>query len=193
MIITLNGVFQIMKFPLCILLSTTGLILFSPFFPLHAQSNCYMQGSNGQSIDLGGLCHGNSSPSTSASSNKNVVQIPIKRRVSGIPTVDITFNGKQTFEMLFDTGASGIMITTDMAESIGVKTQKTAYSQTAGGVVPIGIGQVNSAASGKFVVRNLPVSINPSHPMSLGLLGQTFYQNYDVTIKEKVIELRPRL
>ncbi|MGK7931008.1 MAG: TIGR02281 family clan AA aspartic protease [Microcystaceae cyanobacterium] len=175
---------------LSLLLLATGFNLSVVVFPLYAQSSCFIQGHNGQNIDLGELC-GNTSPSVTRTRG-DVIQLPIKRHLNGIPTVDVIFNGDKTFEMLFDTGASGITITTSMAEAIGITSEKTAYSQTAGGVVPVGLGRARSVSAGGLVKKNLPVSINPSHSLNLGLLGQSFFGNYDVTIKEKVIELRLR-
>jgi aspartyl protease family protein len=175
---------------LSLLLLATGFQLFSVVVPINAQSSCFMQGHNGQSIDLGELC-GNTSPSATQT-RENVIQLPIKRRLNGIPTVDITFNDDKTFEMLFDTGASGITITTNMAEAIGIKPERSAYSQTAGGVVPVGLGKARTVSAGGLELKDIAVSINPSHSLNLGLLGQSFFGSYDVTIKEKVIELRLR-
>jgi len=41
----------------------------------------------------------------------NGVSSPIKRRASGTPVINVTFNGTQQFEMIVDTGASGTVIT----------------------------------------------------------------------------------
>ncbi|MGB5769555.1 MAG: retropepsin-like aspartic protease [Crocosphaera sp.] len=171
---------------------STGIVLTASFVQLQAQQPCFLQGSDGQNIDLGHLCGGDSSRSSqpSASPKTGVFTVPIKRRESGIPVVDVTFNGRYTFEMLFDTGASGITISTDMAQSIGLKPERAAFSQTAGGVVPIGISTVSSVKAGELMTSELEVAINPALP--IGLLGQTFYGHYDVVIKQDTIELRTR-
>ena len=171
----------------------TGMILTIPYLPTQAQQTCFLQGSNGENIDLGHLCGDRSTPGVSqpsTSTNTGAFIVPIKRRHSGIPVVDVTFNGQHTFEMLFDTGASGISLSTNMAEMIGLKPERESFSQTAGGVVPIGISTVSSVKAGELTASNLQVAINPSLPV--GLLGQTFYGHYDVVIKEKTIELRVR-
>ncbi len=168
----------------------TGIILGSSFVATQAQQSCFLQGANGQNIDLGHLCGGSGSSRPSASPKAGVFTVPIKRRDSGIPVVDVTFNGRHTFEMLFDTGASGITISTDMADSMGLKAQGGAFSQTAGGVVPIGLSTVSSVKAGELTSSNLQVAINPTLP--IGLLGQTFYGHYDVVIKQDIIELRTR-
>ncbi|WP_107669873.1 TIGR02281 family clan AA aspartic protease [Cyanothece sp. BG0011] len=168
----------------------TGMVFASSFVPTQAQQSCFLQGANGQNIDLGHLCGGGGSSKPSVSPQTGVFTVPIKRRHSGIPVVDVTFNGQHTFEMLFDTGASGITISTDMADAMGLKPQAGAFSQTAGGVVPIGLSTVSSVKAGELSSSNLQVAINPSLP--IGLLGQNFYGHYDVVIKETTIELRTR-
>ena len=177
----------------------TGLITATSFTiafnstPTQAQQSCFLQGANGQNLDLGHLC-GNQSGSSSKNasvSSANLFQVPIKRREAGIPVVEVTFNGKHTFEMLFDTGASGITITTDMAAKMGIKAQFGGMAETAGGKVPIGIGRVSSVKAGQVVGQNLAVAITPSLS-GLGLLGQEFYGHYDVTIKQNMIEMRAR-
>ncbi len=170
----------------------TGMVFSSSLVPTQAQQSCFLQGENGQNIDLGHLCGGDGSNASqpSASPKTGVFMLPIKRRDSGIPVVDVTFNGQHTFEMLFDTGASGITISTEMADSMGLEAQAGAFSQTAGGIVPIGLSTVSSVKAGELTSSNLQVAINPSLP--IGLLGQTFYGHYDVMIKENTIELRTR-
>ena len=75
---------------------------------------------NGNSIDLGHLCQSNatnSRPTVKNTSNQTqsitngVHIIPIKHRRSGIPVIDVKFNDKYIFEMMLDTGASGVVIT----------------------------------------------------------------------------------
>lgn len=161
--------------------------------PTQAQQSCFLQGTNGQNLDLGHLCgeQPGSPAKTRRAVSSNSLQVPIKRRESGIPVVEVTFNGIHTFDMLFDTGASGIAITEDMASKIGVKAKMTGIAETAGGTVPIGIGLVSSVKAGQVFAKDLRVSITPSMS-GLGLLGQEFYGHYDITIKKNMIEMRPR-
>jgi predicted aspartyl protease len=151
----------------------------------HSQSDlpCYLEDSNGNVIDLSHLCG-------SGSSTPSVIQVPIKRRLSGIPVVDVQFNGNRRFEMLFDTGASGIAITPPMAQVLNVAPEGIVITSTAGGKVEVPRGRVNSVAVGGIEVTNPEVTINQY--LDIGLLGQGFFGVYDVTIKENVIELRYR-
>jgi aspartyl protease family protein len=162
-----------------------------------AQSDeCVFQGANGRNVDISRLCGGNRGTTTrvnsSSSNNKSgVFLLPIKRRVNGIPTVDVTFNGRHNFEMLFDTGATGIVLTDDMAQAIGIKKERQISASTAGGMVVVHLGRASSVQAGNLTKKDLVVGIS-SHMDTLGLLGQNFFGNYDVTIKKEVIELRTR-
>lgn len=178
----------------------SGLILASSLLMLPfgqsllAQSECFLQDANGRSIDLSGLCGGGrpaTNTTTTPPKNTGIYSIPILRREMGIPVIHVVFNGKQKFEMLFDTGASGIAITESMAKTIGVRRQQSGIASTAAGDVVYHIGRVNSVQAGNLIKQNLEVGIVPNMD-GQGLLGQDFFGNYDVTIKEKVIELHPR-
>lgn len=138
-----------------------------------------MRSEGGNVIDLSRLCRA-----------PQPLQAPIKRREGGIPVIDVTFNGRQRFEMLVDTGASGTVITPQMARALGVASEGMAAFNTAGGVVQSPVGRVKSMAAGGVMVENVPVSINEFLPM--GLLGQDFFGSYDVIIKQNAIEFRSR-
>ncbi|MGQ4649903.1 retroviral-like aspartic protease family protein [Lyngbya aestuarii] len=145
-----------------------------------ADSACFMVNDDGKVIDLGNLCTGE---------NSRVMEAQIKRRDRGIPVIDVTFNGR-TFEMLFDTGASGTSITPQMARALEVAPEGTTLVDTAGGTIRVTTARVSSVTAGGVVANNLLVTINPSLP--IGLLGQDLFGNYDITIKQDVVEFNPR-
>lgn len=121
-----------------------------------------------------------------------VFRAPIKRRAGGTPIIDVTFNGNQTFEMIVDTGASGTVITEEMAAALNVqivgKTKVNTASQ-AGVEVPLAF--VKSIAVGRAVVKDVIVAIG-SQALDIGLLGHDFFSDYDVTVKQDVVEFRKR-
>ena len=132
-------------------------------------------------------------PPILAPTSSGVFQAAIKTRHGGTPVVEVTFNGSTQFEMIVDTGASGTVITQQMAAvlrvvPIGKATANTASDRN----VEFSIGNVNSIEVGGAVVNNVPVAIAPTASLDLGLLGQDFFSNYDVTIKRDVVEFRPR-
>ncbi len=163
------------------LIAIAGVSLAPSIADAQDQSGCFMVDDNGRVLDLGGLCPGESS---------GVREARIKRRESGIPVIDVTFNGRQTFEMLLDTGASATAITPQMAQALGVVAEGTARMETAGGTIQTPLGRVNSVAAGGIVSNNVIVSINNFLP--LGLLGQDVFGAYDVVIRQHVVEFHPR-
>jgi len=125
--------------------------------------------------------------------NQSVFRAAIKHRVGGIPVIDATFNGTQQFEMIVDTGASGTVLTQQVAAALGVLPIATAKANTANAKgVEFPVGYINSIEIGGAVVTGLPVAIAPSTDLETGLLGHDFFGNYDVTIKRDVVEFRSR-
>lgn len=125
--------------------------------------------------------------------NQPVFVATIKRRISRTPVVDVTFNGKHTFEMILDTGASTTVITPEIAAKIGVRQDRVMIADTASDKrVKFGAGQVQSITVGGAVAENVQVAIASSSALNTGLLGQDFFSRYDVWIKQNVVEFHPR-
>lgn len=130
-------------------------------------------------------------PPAASKTTPRVFPARIKRRIGGTPVIDVRFNGSQTFEMIVDTGASGVVLTREMAraldvEIVGVITANTASDKE----VEFSIGFVKEIAVGGAVVRDVQVAIAPQ--LDIGLLGQNFFGNYDITIRRDRIEFGPR-
>ncbi len=122
---------------------------------------------------------------------QEVFSVPIKRRIGGTPIIEVTFNGNQQFEMIVDTGASGTVITQQMASSLGVVTVGKAKANTASSkAVEFSIGYVDTIEAGGVSVNKVAVAIAGSD-LETGLLGHDFFGNYDLTIKRDVVEFRP--
>jgi len=129
---------------------------------------------------------------SSNASSGTVYRVPIKRRESGIPVIEVLFNGSQTFDMIVDTGASGTLITRQMAAALGVKPFTSATVDTASQKdVKVPIGYVNSMEVQGAVVQRVPVAIAGPN-LETGLLGHDFFGDYDVTIKRDVVEFQVR-
>lgn len=109
----------------------------------------------------------------------------IKYRQSRIPVIDVLFNGNRPFEMMVDTGASGTMITPDMAEALGAKIIGTTTAMTPAGQTEVAVGMMQSIRVGTRVIRNVPVTIGP-----VRLLGHDFFGSCDLTIKQETIEFQ---
>lgn len=124
--------------------------------------------------------------------NHEVFVAPIKRRIGGTPIVEVTFNGRQRFEMIVDTGASGTVITQEIANALGVVPVGTAKANTVSSkAVEFSVGYLDSMEVGGVMVNKVPVAIAGTE-LETGLLGHDFFGNYDVTIKRNVVEFRPQ-
>ncbi len=121
-----------------------------------------------------------------------VFSVPIKRRVGGTPVIEVNFNGERQFDMIVDTGASGTVITQNMAKSLGVEAVGKAQANTASAkAVEFSIGYVDSMETAGVQVNQVAVAI-AGKELEVGLLGHDFFGNYDLTIKRNVVELRPQ-
>lgn len=125
-------------------------------------------------------------------SSGRVYRARIKRRAGGTPVIDVTFNGSRTFEMIVDTGASGTVITEEMAAALKVSVVGKAKVNTASAKnVEVPLAYLNSIAIGGAVVKGVVVAIGNS-ALDIGLLGHDFFSDYDVTVKRNVVEFRAR-
>ncbi len=102
----------------------------------------------------------------------------IKSYKSGIPIIDVTFNGSLHFEMMVDTGASSTMITESMSKALNVETLSYVTANTPSGETKFPVGYVNSIAVGQSSVQEVPVAIGP-----VALLGHDFFGDCNINIK----------
>lgn len=136
----------------------------------------------------------NKSDKNSSIASGKVFRVPIKRRASGTVVIDVTFlnSGLQhTFEMILDTGATGTVITPVMASALRTKPIGSVRADTASGQgVTFAIACIDSIQAGGAVHKNIPVAIGSA--LNVGLLGQNFFGDYDITIKSNVVEFQHR-
>lgn len=148
---------------------------------------CFMTTADGRTLDLGTLC----GITPVKPINTGVFRVPIKRRSGKTPVIDVTFNGKKTFEMIVDTGASGTLITQSMANALQIKPSGTLQARIAdGSIIKLNTGEVQSIGVGGESINNIQVAIAPK--AEIGLLGHDFFGNYDVKIGENIIEFYRR-
>lgn len=169
-------------------------------------SSCFMLDGNGNPIDLSHLCQNYNSNSTRRSNRRfspsvqstnkypqqaGIQIVPIKSRRSGIPVIDVKFNDKYIFEMMLDTGASSVVITQQMANKLQVNhTDYVWVSTPSSNYFKMPAGHVYSIGVGKLKQTSPRVITSPS--LDMGLLGQSFFGNYDITIKSDTVEFRAR-
>lgn len=151
---------------------------------------CFMITTSGKTVGLANLCGGITITPPSSNDNK-VFRIPIKRRLGGTPIIDVTFNDKQSFEMIVDTGATGTLITQGMASTLKLESTGLMQAQIAdGSQVQFSTGKVKSIAVGGAIANNIRVAIAPK--AGIGLLGHDFFGKYDIKILEKEVEFHHR-
>ena len=155
---------------------------------------CFMRNSSGQTVSLSrsvcGFLPQELTPAASPDAKSGVFLVKIKRREANIPVIEVTFNGKQKFDMMVDSGASGTVITPAMAKALGVVPQGSVQAKTPNGEATFPLGRLTSVEAGGLAIKNVVVAISPS--LDIGLLGHDFFGNKDVTIKQDVIEFRSR-
>jgi predicted aspartyl protease len=117
-----------------------------------------------------------------------VARIGIIDRRGGTPIVPVKLTaagGTQQFPMLFDTGATGTLITPAMANQIGVTyVEEVIVTVADGRQVRMPIGFVDIEVGG-LVKRNVPVVVGGD----VGLLGQDVYGEFGISAGTNVIDL----
>ncbi|GBO53034.1 hypothetical protein APA_835 [Pseudanabaena sp. lw0831] len=159
-----------------------------------------MINSRGRRIDLSKLCGSSDAIQPTAQPSRasevrsdpnGTIKIRIKRFRNKIPTIDVVFNGDRTYEMIFDTGASHTLITSEMARSLSVVPYNYAdFNIADGSNVRFPVGEVKSIEIGSFKIQIMPVVI--AEKSDIGLLGNDFFGQFDIKIGRSEIELSPR-
>jgi len=109
------------------------------------------------------------------------------RRNNGVFWLDVTFNGKVTEEMVFDTGASLTVLPTDLAKKIGLTpsdSDPTIQCHIAdGSIVDAKKMTIPSIRVGKFTVKNVECAVMPPSKNDISpLLGGSFNKYFDYKI-----------
>ncbi|MBW4508049.1 MAG: retroviral-like aspartic protease family protein [Scytonematopsis contorta HA4267-MV1] len=113
--------------------------------------------------------------------------VKIKYRLSGIPVIDVTFNRKNKYEMMLDTGCSGTVISANVAKALKVKVVGTEFARLAdGSIAEFPWGYIDKVEVGGIQRTDLRVGIADSR---MGLLGQDFYGKYKVIIDPNTNEI----
>jgi predicted aspartyl protease len=160
-----------------------------------ADESCYLITASGKRVGLGQLCGADPQQPTQirqkSTPSDGVFRARIKRRIAATPVIEVTFNNQQSFEMIVDTGASGSLITRNMAQALQIRPVGVMNAGIADGrVVQFPVGVVRSMAVNGLITQNMQVAIAPQ--MEIGLLGHDFFGNYDLKIKRDVVEFYPR-
>jgi clan AA aspartic protease (TIGR02281 family) len=122
-----------------------------------------------------------------------VVRIPFERAGS-LMRVDAVVNDELTVPFLVDTGASGVSLSADVADRLGIRiderTPRT-WVRTANGLIDRPLVEIRSVQIGEARVESLLATVNPS--LEIGLLGGAFLNNfvYSVDAAAGMLSLAP--
>ena len=105
------------------------------------------------------------------------------RRKGGVFEVDVTFNGKVTVPLVFDTGASYTTISAELASRIGLQPRESdrpvELHVADGGVIKAQLMTIPSMRVGKFTVDNVTCAVMPPGKNEIPLLlGQSFHRHF---------------
>jgi aspartyl protease family protein len=109
--------------------------------------------------------------------------VELRRTRGGVDEVDVTFNGRVTRPMIFDTGAALTMISAQLAAEIGLKPSSSdpeVRCSTADGTVVLARQKtIPSMRIGRFTVNNVLCAVMPPEKGNVEpLLGQSFTRNF---------------
>ena len=141
-----------------------------------------------QANSSNGTLPANRTEAPSTQPERNRVTVPVVRRLHGTPVVRVTFNDAKIYDMILDTGASRTLITRQMADELGIVATERMIATTASEAeVVFDIGRAESIAMGQVTLRDARIGIGES--VGVGLLGNDFLRGYDVTIRDREVEL----
>jgi predicted aspartyl protease len=89
-----------------------------------------------------------------------------------LPLVKVRVNGGEEVNFTIDTGAAEVVLDSAFAQQLGVKTFGSRTGTFAGGKqAAIQFGRIDSLTIGDFVIKNLPVHVLPTRPLSGPIFG----------------------
>lgn len=105
------------------------------------------------------------------------------RKEGGVFWVDVTFNGKTTKPMIYDTGASSVVLPSELALELGLKPSPNDEVVKAhiadGSIVDARKAVLSSIRVGKFTVKDVECIVMPPSKTDVApLLGQTFQRHF---------------
>jgi predicted aspartyl protease len=110
--------------------------------------------------------------------------------------VPVTFNHVLRAHLQLDTGASATMVSSRIANNLGLITLGSKRGITVGGIITVPIARLNSLNVGGAEVSDLVISIHnfSPHPRIDGLLGMDFLKHFHVSLNadRKLLVLGPR-
>ncbi len=121
----------------------------------------------------------------------NTVEVPLKRNRQGHYVVTGAINGRQV-DFLLDTGATDVVVPSDLAEAIGLEYGRPGRAMTANGPITVYDTRIADLAIGAIHLRNINASINPAMPGGAILLGMSALGQIEFTQQGQTLTLKQR-
>ncbi len=129
----------------------------------------------------------NSNPETST--NGVVKEVVLKRNRAGHYVATGSINGRKVI-FLLDTGATHVVVSDDLASSLGLRRGRRISSQTANGVVSAWETSLSEVGLGDIRLSNVRASILSGLDGDEVLLGMSFLQQLEMVQRGKHLLLR---
>lgn len=110
---------------------------------------------------------------------QKVATIPFENHNGSIVLLISINENKQKLRFLFDTGADGMMVSTALADSLGLKVSREQKASVVGGNIDIKVSENNTVHLNDFDLSHQSIAIfgnvNPDHD---GIIGNTIAKKY---------------
>ena len=135
----------------------------------------------------------------SQSQESSTITVPVTP-MGGSLVLPVRLNDEQTVQLILDTGATMMVLSTDVAIQLGLLSgsqNQISTVNTAGGSIQVNMTHLKTVQVGSAKANNVAVAIHdlPDTDSGIdGLLGMSYLDNFLVTLdtKQKELHLRPR-
>ena len=141
----------------------------------------------------------NNEKTDSPEEESHTITVPMTS-IGGSLTVPVQLNGEQTVQLILDTGATMTVLSTQVANELGITSDplsQVTTVNTAGGPIQVNLTHLHTVEVGKAKAQNVSVAVHDlpdAQPDIDGLLGMSFLKHFLVTLdtKQRTLHLRPR-
>ncbi|MCL6415984.1 retroviral-like aspartic protease family protein [Aestuariirhabdus sp. Z084] len=134
------------------------------------------------------LYNPNATPATQTDIQGNP-ELVLKQNRYGHYVLGGTINGHNA-TLLLDTGATAVVVASDLAKEIGLKRGLPSYAQTANGRVQVYNTRIDQLKLGNILLHDVSATINPAMHGNEVLLGMSALRQLEFTQRGEELTLR---
>lgn len=116
-------------------------------------------------------------------------EVVLRRNVQGHYLARGSINGRAVV-FLLDTGATDVALPTELAHGLNLELLGRGLSQTAAGMVEVGLTRLDQVELGGIVMRDVPASVVDGMDTDEVLLGMAFLKHLELLQKGDTLTLR---